>query len=58
VLLCAGQQANVAKYSLKGIDNTVLAASYLRELPTEAEWTERLARVRRLLEARNQRRGG
>jgi len=55
VLLCAGQQENVARYSLQGIENTVLAASYLRQLPSEAEWTARLARVRRQLEARKER---
>jgi predicted nuclease of restriction endonuclease-like (RecB) superfamily len=55
VLLCAGQKSNVVKYSLMGIENTVLAASYLRELPSEAEWADHIAHARRLVEARKER---
>lgn len=50
LVLCASRDAAVARYTLDGVDSTVLAAEYRTALPDENELASELARTRRRLE--------
>jgi predicted nuclease of restriction endonuclease-like (RecB) superfamily len=52
LILCAKKDAAVAKYSLEGLPNKVLAAEYRTALPNEKRLAEEIAKTRRELEAR------
>lgn len=50
LILCASKHSMVAKYSLEGLHNQVLAAEYRTTLPDEARLVAALQKTRRLLE--------
>jgi predicted nuclease of restriction endonuclease-like (RecB) superfamily len=52
LILCAAQEANVARYALGGMSNRIIAAQYRTALPSEEALSEELARTRRELETR------
>lgn len=52
LILCASKGSMVAKYSLEGLQNKVLAAEYRTALPNENELIEELKKARKLLEGR------
>jgi YhcG PDDEXK nuclease domain len=52
LILCAEHRAGVAKYSLEGLPNKVLAAQYRTTLPSEKTLAAELERTRKMLEAR------
>ena len=54
LILCAYRDKAVAKYSLEGLPNKVLAAEYKTALPDERVLAEELARTRKALDAREE----
>jgi len=54
LILCAYKDKAVAKYSLEGLPNKVLAAEYKTALPDERVLAEELARTRKALDAREE----
>jgi predicted nuclease of restriction endonuclease-like (RecB) superfamily len=52
LILCAEHGAGVAKYSLEGLPNKVLAAQYRTTLPSEKALAIELERTRKMLETR------
>jgi hypothetical protein len=54
LILCAYKDKAVAKYSLEGLPNKVLAAEYKTALPDEQVLAEELARTRKALDAREE----
>ena len=54
LILCAYKDKAVAKYSLEGLPNKVLAAEYKTALPDERVLAEDLVRTRRALDAREE----
>jgi hypothetical protein len=54
LILCAYKDKAVAKYSLEGLPNKVLAAKYKTALPDERVLAEELARTRKALDAREE----
>lgn len=52
LILCSRKDETVAKYSLEGLPNKILAAEYKMALPDEKTLAAELEKTRRLLEAR------
>jgi hypothetical protein len=52
LILCAEKNAEVARYALDGLGNTVLVAEYQRALPEERVLVEELKKTWRQIEAR------
>ncbi len=52
LILCAEKDEMVAKYSLEGLPNKILAAQYRTSLPQEAELIAELQKTRKLLKQR------
>jgi predicted nuclease of restriction endonuclease-like (RecB) superfamily len=53
LILCAAEEADVARYALGGMSNQILTAQYRTALPSEEALSEELARTRRGLETRS-----
>jgi predicted nuclease of restriction endonuclease-like (RecB) superfamily len=54
LILCAYKDKTVAKYSLEGLPNKVIAAEYKTALPDEWVLAEELSRTRKALDARKE----
>ena len=52
IILCTERDEAVARYSLEGLPNKVLAAEYRTVLPDEKLLAEEVERSRKMLEAR------
>lgn len=58
IILCTERDEAVARYSLEGLPNKVLAAEYRTVLPDEKLLAEEVVRTRKLLEVRRTGLGG
>jgi hypothetical protein len=52
LILCAQKDEAVARYSLEGLPNKVMASEYLTALPNEKELAAEIARTQALLQDR------